>query len=104
MSDCGCTLDITVQAPVVLDIAVAAPVVVDVAVAGVQGPPSTGGIDYTQASPAAVWTIAHNLGFRPAVATFTPGGLAMLGSVLHLSDDVLQITFTQPTVGFARLN
>ena len=66
--------------------------------------PSGAGFDYTQASPADTWTIAHNLGYRPSVSTFTPGGLEMMGSAQHLSNDVLQITFTQAVAGTARLN
>ena len=76
---------------------------------GDKGDPGTpgangAGFDYVQISPSDTWTIAHNLGFRPSVATFTPGGLEMMGTVQHLSTDVLQITFSQPVAGTARLN
>jgi hypothetical protein len=62
------------------------------------------GFDFTQPTPATTWTIAHNLGLRPSVAIFTPGGLQVMGTALHLSADVLQISFSTPTAGTARLN
>jgi hypothetical protein len=62
------------------------------------------GFDFTQPTPSTTWTIAHNLGLRPSVAIFTPGGLQVMGTALHLSADVLQINFSAPTAGTARLN
>ena len=62
------------------------------------------GFDYTQASASDTWVIAHNLGFRPSVTTYTVGGVEMVGSVAHLSTDVVQINFNTPVAGFARLN
>ena len=62
------------------------------------------GFDYTQSAASDTWTIAHNLGYRPSVSTFTPGGLEMTGSVQHLSAAVVRITFSQPVAGSARLN
>ncbi len=62
------------------------------------------GYEFAQPTPATTWTIAHNLGLRPSVATFTPGGLSVMGTTLHLSTDVLQINFSAPTAGTARLN
>jgi hypothetical protein len=61
------------------------------------------GVNYTQSSPSETWTIAHNLGIRPSVAVFTTGGLEMMGTVQHLSSDVLQVSFSQPVAGTARL-
>lgn len=64
----------------------------------------SGGYTHTQTQASDTWTIAHNLGLRPSVATFATGGLEMLGTVLHLSDNVLQISFGVPVTGLARLN
>jgi hypothetical protein len=71
-----------------------------------QGPPGPAGLglDYTQATPASTWTIAHNLGTRPSVATWSVGGLQMWGGITHLSTSVLQIEFLTPVAGTARLN
>lgn len=84
----------------------------DTGATGLQGdkgdkgdPGSNGaGYDFTQSTPSDTWTVAHNLGFRPSVATYTSGGLEMLGTVQHLSADVLQISFSTPVAGTARLN
>lgn len=73
---------------------------------GDKGDPGSNGagFDYTQGAASDLWTVAHNLGFRPSVSTFTVGGVEMVGSVQHLSADVLQIGFNTPVAGFARLN
>lgn len=72
---------------------------------GIQGPPGAAAVGYlhTQASESATWTIAHNLGFRPAVAPVSVGGVEMIGSITHLSDNTLQIDFLTPVAGSARL-
>lgn len=73
---------------------------------GDKGDPGSNGAgyDFTQSTPSDTWTVAHNLGFRPSVATYSAGGLEMLGTVQHLSADVLQISFSTPVAGTARLN
>lgn len=50
---------------------------------------------------AAVWTMAHNLGRNPSVQLLTPGGLTMIGEVLHLSANVVQASFDAPQTGSA---
>jgi hypothetical protein len=58
---------------------------------------------HTQISPLDVWTIAHNLSRKPLVAVTSIGGVEWLGGeILHLSTNVLQITFDEPAAGFAR--
>lgn len=74
---------------------------------GPPGPPgaSAAGFDFVQASPASVWTIAHNLGFRPSVSVATVGGVEVEGGeVLHLTTNVLTITFDVAFAGTARCN
>jgi hypothetical protein len=73
---------------------------------GPPGPPgaSGAGITYTQTFPSATWTVAHNIGSRPAVSTFSVGGVEMMGTVTHLSTDVVQIDFSTPVAGTARIN
>ena len=62
------------------------------------------GYDFTQASAATTWTIAHNLGYKPSVSAFSAGGVEMVASVPHLSPDVLQLNFNLPVAGSARLS
>ena len=73
---------------------------------GIQGPPGpTGaGFDFTQASPATVWTINHNLGYRPSVQMFNVGGLEVLGEIQHTSNNQTLITFNIAVAGTARLS
>lgn len=61
------------------------------------------GFAFTQTSPAVMWIIPHNLGVRPTVSIYSVGGIEMLGTVQHLSENTLQIGFAAPTAGFARL-
>jgi hypothetical protein len=58
---------------------------------------------HTQNSSASLWTISHNLGFRPDVCITTTGGVEILaGEVTHLSVNVLQINFDAGFTGQAR--
>lgn len=75
---------------------------------GVQGPPGPAGpagssYEHTQAVVSSVWTVPHNLGYRPGVTVLTTGGLEVIADVLHLSADTLTITFLAPLAGTARL-
>ncbi len=75
-----------------------------------QGPPGPSGTaagtyTHTQTSSLSVWTVAHNLGFRPSVTVMTTGGVGVEGSeVLHVSNNVLTITFDVAFSGTARCN
>ena len=74
-----------------------------------RGPPGTSGAafsgyDHEQASAATVWTVNHNLGFRPDVATYRLGGTEMKGAVQHLSLNTVRITFNSPVAGYARVS
>ncbi|WP_279480222.1 hypothetical protein [Aureimonas sp. SK2] len=83
------------------------PVQLVAGVPGPRGPGATGdGVtfyDHVQATPTTVWTIAHNLGFRPSVTILSTGGAEMRADVRHLSDDVLTVVFLLPTAGSAHL-
>ena len=110
-----------VVAPVIIEINVSGPDIIEVVVTpapsveiaaqlvGVQGPPGTNGSAgaryvHVQASAATLWTVAHNLGFRPVVAIYTVGGLQVEGGeVLHLSTLTLTITFDVAFAGSAAL-
>lgn len=73
---------------------------------GPTGPagPIGGRYVHTQASAATVWTVPHNLGFRPVVSVLTVGGVEILGGeVLHLSLNTLTITFDVAFAGSAAL-
>ena len=74
---------------------------------GIQGPAGAMGTPgaryvHTQASTSTIWTVPHNLGFRPVVTVLTVGGQEVLGGeVLHLSANTLNITFDVAFAGSA---
>jgi hypothetical protein len=59
---------------------------------------------HNQATAAASWTMAHNLGFKPSVELLNSGSQEIEGDVVHLSQNVVVAYFTTPIAGFARLN
>lgn len=59
---------------------------------------------HVQFTPSTVWTMAHNLGFKPSIQLLNSGSQEIVGDVLHLSANVATATFNQPISGFARLN
>lgn len=79
------------------------------AVASVIGPPGANGSAgaryvHTQASAATLWTVPHNLGFRPVVSIYSAGGQEIAGGeVLHLSALTLTITFDVAFAGSTAL-
>jgi hypothetical protein len=74
-------------------------------IVGPRGPAGSSGASYehTEGSPSALWTIAHNLGFRPSVTVLSTGGLEVLADVQHLSVNTLTVTLLAPMAGSARL-
>ncbi|WP_313237681.1 hypothetical protein [Delftia acidovorans] len=74
---------------------------------GIQGPPGGGaGATYThtQGNPAAVWTIAHNLGRHPSITVVDNLGGQLYPDVRYLDADIAQITHSVPLTGRAFCN
>jgi hypothetical protein len=59
--------------------------------------------NYIQSTASTTWTIAHNLGRKPVVNTYTVGGTSLIGTVTNLSNNVLEISFSASVAGTARL-
>lgn len=59
--------------------------------------------EFTQNTPSDTWTINHNLGYKPIVYLYTPGGVAMEGQVTSSGLNQTIVTFTSPQAGSARL-
>lgn len=57
---------------------------------------------HTQGSPSSTWVIPHNLGRKPLTTPLTVGGVEMVGDVVHLSDNLLNINFASAQAGTAR--
>lgn len=70
---------------------------------GIQGPGGAS-ITITIGAPALVWTLTHNLGYRPAVATFTAADVEIVGVVSHTSVNVAVVTFALSSSGYATLS
>lgn len=69
---------------------------------GLMGPPGIGAsFEHTQGPAATPWVINHNLGRKVAVELYTPGGMEMLGDIVHVSLNQVQISFASPTSGSA---
>lgn len=94
---------IEVQGPTVTQTVTVVDEVVTVVYVAEQGPEGAGYRQYEHQQPAAsaVWTVAHNLGFRPAVQVLSVGGLEMMAEVVHLSANVFQVLFDSPEAGSA---
>ena len=60
-------------------------------------------VEFTQASPSSLWTIAHNLGRWPMVQLRTLSGVVFDADIQHLSSNVLQVNLSTPLAGIARL-
>jgi len=73
---------------------------------GVQGPKGESAASYThtQVNASTVWTINHNLGFRPAIALLTDGGAVIDAEIAHASANTAVVTLSQPLAGKARCN
>jgi hypothetical protein len=76
----------------------------EVQIPGIPGPMGQGSsLDFIQSSALPVWTVAHNLGYRPIVSVYSTGGVEIIGGeIVHLSVNTLQITFDIPFAGAAR--
>jgi len=62
------------------------------------------GIGYlhTQAAPALVWTVNHNLGYRPVVELFTVGQVEFDAEIVHTSENQCVVYLVKEMAGFAR--
>jgi hypothetical protein len=61
---------------------------------------------YTHLEPIAssIWTINHNLGFRPIVQVYTLGGSVLVCDILQASINQVILNFSTPIAGYAQLN
>lgn len=70
---------------------------------GPSGLSGAAGLNFTQTLAATTWTISHNLGYIPAVMSFSVGGVEMVGTVINIDSNNLQIQFNEAVAGSARL-
>jgi hypothetical protein len=94
--------------PVVNQVTVSSAVpTVTVTAPGPQGPTGPAGpaaavfYTHTQASPATVWTVNHNLNGYPAVVVFDSANNQCEGSISYTGTNTLTLTFTAAFSGVA---
>lgn len=84
------------------------PSVVTVEVPGPRGPEGPPGTDthyvHPQDTASDRWEIAHNLGKRPSVMVVDSAGTVVIGTVQHVGNNNLVISFGSPFAGEAILN
>lgn len=72
---------------------------------GDKGEPGVGSsatrIDYGLSD---AWSINHNYGYYPIVNAYTTGGVALIGTVVHLNANQINITFDEPVAGFVTIS
>ena len=66
-------------------------------------PAEISGVNFTQNLASSTWVIAHNLGYKPIVEVFSVGGVQMIGTVVHISHNLVNVQFEVAVAGFARL-
>lgn len=59
---------------------------------------------HLQSVPSTVWTVTHNLGFKPNVDAEDSAGDQIFGDVHHIDNNSLTITYTVATGGAANLS
>lgn len=66
--------------------------------------PSLVSYTHNQASVASTWTITHNLNFRPNVTVFDSANTMVEGSITHISNTELSVSFSAGISGTAYLS
>lgn len=82
----------------------------EISVAGVssstwnQAATRAGGYTHSQNTPAAVWSVTHNLAKRPSVTIVDSGENVVIGEVTYTNDNSVVLTFTAAFSGKAYFN
>jgi hypothetical protein len=59
---------------------------------------------HTQNAVSYIWTITHNLGYKPSVTTTDTADFTVEGTIQYINNDSLTVTFTEAFTGFAYLS
>lgn len=104
-------LTVVVQPNVGPDVTIEVPPVIEATMktVGLQGPPGADGVGaspaftFTQAVAAMIWTIDHNLGYRPIIAVTDDAGDEIEATVNHPTTARTTVVFSEAVSGIARL-
>lgn len=55
--------------------------------------------EFLQLTPNVMWTLNHNLGYRPHVTVLSDGGVEMISQIIHTSINQVLIYFDEPKKG-----
>ena len=67
--------------------------------------PSGGGAyKHVQILPDTMWHISHNLGFYPSVVIIDDEDTVVIGQVMYVDENTINVFFNQQAIGFAYLN
>lgn len=97
--------DYLVEPGGVFDVVIANPVADIVVIDGPAGPPGppASAFTYTQATPAATWTVAHTLGHIPNSSEIVIGAEVVEADVLYPNATTVVVVFANPQSGVLRL-
>jgi hypothetical protein len=59
---------------------------------------------HTQTIPSTIWNVTHNLGKRCAVQIVDVGGNEIVGNITWVNDNVVDVTFSTPLIGYVYCN
>jgi len=78
----------------------------DTGPAGANGTNGINGGNFTfeQQTSSALWSVTHNLGYRPAVTVQDYGKINLEGDLNHINANTLTITFSEAVSGYAYLS
>ncbi len=75
------------------------------AIQGPEGPSAAQSYQHVQVTPQLVWTVQHNLGYRPAGVSVTDDqGRRRQPDTHHVNVNLMTLTFAEPTPGYADLS
>jgi ABC-type transport system substrate-binding protein len=60
-------------------------------------------VEFVQNTASDVWTITHNLGYRPSVTLYDTAGDLIFGEVVYPDENTVRVHFSAPTPGGASL-
>jgi hypothetical protein len=66
------------------------------------GSPIPRGLSFTQGVAATVWTITHNLSYKPVIQTWDSTGAQIIGTIQHVSNNQATVTFATSQSGAGR--
>jgi hypothetical protein len=60
---------------------------------------STARYEHQQLIAATVWTVNHQLGYRPVIEVLGPGGIEIDADVIHVDVNLAQVVLQSPLTG-----